>query len=109
MKAVSSLSASMCGVFTTINALSFWNLDHARMTAPTLCFSMLQQMGNGLGGAIMLRLSAPMHLAEPRGAPRRTSTSLFWAIGLLDGVWHFRSLPQEAGAALRTRPSEGKA
>ena len=108
---LSGLSRSM--EFTTINALSFSDLDHARMSGANTLFSMLQQMGNAIGvagAAVMLRAAALMHpaSAEVTSADFRFA---FWGIGLvgLAGVWHFRRLPPEAGAALRARPAEKKA
>jgi EmrB/QacA subfamily drug resistance transporter len=104
---LSGLSRSM--EFTTINALSFCDLDQARMSGANTLFSMLQQMGNALGiagGAIMLRAAA---LAHP-GDAQVTATDFhvaFWAIGFvgLAGVWHFRRLAPDVGAALRARKS----
>jgi MFS family permease len=103
---LSGLSRSM--EFTTINALSFCDLDQARMSGANTLFSMLQQMGNALGiagGAIMLRAAAA--LTHP-GDEAVTATDFhiaFWAIGLvgLAGVWHFRRLAPDVGAALRAR------
>jgi EmrB/QacA subfamily drug resistance transporter len=108
---VSGLSRSM--EFTTINALSFSDLDHARMSGANTLFSMLQQMGNAIGvagAAVMLRAATLMHpaSAEVTSADFRFA---FWGIGLvgLAGVWQFRRLAPEAGAALRVRPAAKKA
>jgi EmrB/QacA subfamily drug resistance transporter len=109
---VSGLTRSM--EFTTINALSFCDLDHARMSGANTLFSMLQQMGNALGvagAAVMLRIAALM--LHP-GDPDVTTSDFhfaFWAMGLLGlvGIWHFRRLPPEVGAALRTRPKAKQA
>jgi hypothetical protein len=94
--------------FTTINALSFCDLDQARMSGANTLFSMLQQMGNALGvagGAVMLRIAALM--LHPGEASVTTSDFhfAFWAVGLigLAGIWHFRRLPPEVGAALRAK------
>jgi len=102
---VSGLSRSM--QFTTINALSFSELSSERMSGANTLFSMLQQMGNALGvagGAIMLRAAALTHPGEA-GATATDFHLAFWAIGLvgLAGVWHFRRLAPEAGAALREK------
>jgi EmrB/QacA subfamily drug resistance transporter len=103
---VSGLSRSM--EFTTINALSFCDLDQARMSGANTLFSMLQQMGNALGvagGAIMLRTGAAlMHPGEP-GAMASDFHVAFWALGLigLAGIWHFRRLAPDAGAVLRAK------
>jgi EmrB/QacA subfamily drug resistance transporter len=93
--------------FTTINALSFSDLDQARMSGANTLFSMLQQMGNALGvagGAIMLRAAT---LTHPGDAEVTTADFhvAFWAIGLvgLAGVWHFRRLAPDVGAALRAK------
>jgi EmrB/QacA subfamily drug resistance transporter len=108
---LSGLSRSM--EFTTINALSFADLDQARMSGANTLFSMLQQMGNALGiagGAIMLRFAA---LAHP-GEAEVTTTDFhiaFWAIGFvgLAGIWQFRRLAPDVGAAVRAKPSARKA
>jgi len=100
---LSGLSRSM--EFTTINAVSFCDLDQARMSGANTLFSMLQQMGNALGiagGAIMLRAAVLTHAGD--AAVTTTDFHIaFWAIGLvgLVGVWHFRRLAPDAGAALR--------
>ncbi len=91
--------------FTTINALSFSDLDQARMSGANTLFSMLQQMGNALGvagGAIMLRAAVLMHPGEPEVTVADFHIA-FWAIALvgLVGVWHFRRLAPDVGASLR--------
>ncbi len=102
---LSGLTRSM--EFTTINALSFSDLDQARMSGANTLFSMLQQMGNALGvagAAIMLRAAA---LAHPGDAEVTTADFHFalWAIGLvgLAGVWQFRRLAGDTGVALRNQ------
>jgi EmrB/QacA subfamily drug resistance transporter len=102
---VSGLSRSM--QFTTINALSFSDLDQARMSGANTLFSMLQQMGSALGiagGAIMLRVGALMHPGEP-GMTTTDFHIAFWGVGLvgLAGVWHFRRLAPDVGAALKAK------
>src|SRR5260370_9055345 len=91
--------------FTTINAMSFSDLDQARMSGANTLFSMLQQMGNALGvagGAIMLRAATQMH---PGNAEVTTADFhiAFWAIGVvgLAGGWHFRRLAGGVGRGLR--------
>src|SRR6266446_1287492 len=91
--------------FTTINALSFSDLDQARMSGANTLFSMLQQMGNALGvagGAIMLRAATLTHPGDAEVTTAEFHLA-FWAIGLvgLAGVWHFRRLAPDVGAALR--------
>src|SRR5258706_14699574 len=93
--------------FTTINALSFSDLDQARMSGANPLFSMLQQMGNALGvagGAIMLRAATLTHPGEAEVTTADFHIA-FWAIGLvgLIGVWHFRKLAGDVGAALRAK------
>jgi MFS family permease len=102
---MNGLSRSM--EFTTINALSFSDLDQARMSGANTLFSMLQQMGNALGvagSAVMLRVATLTHpdSAEVTAADFHFA---FWAIGLvgLAGVWHFRTLALDVGAALRAK------
>ncbi|HMA72100.1 MAG TPA: MFS transporter [Xanthobacteraceae bacterium] len=102
---LSGLSRSM--EFTTINALSFCDLDQARMSGANTLFSMLQQMGNALGvagGAIMLRAAALTHPGDAEVTAMDFHIAL-WAIGLvgLVGVWHFRKLAPDVGVALRAR------
>ena len=99
--------------FTTINALSFSDLDKARMSDANTLFSMLQQMGSALGvagAAIMLRLAALTHASDP-GVMIGDFHLAFWAMGLigLTGIWHFRRLAPEAGASLRAQPAPRKA
>jgi EmrB/QacA subfamily drug resistance transporter len=102
---LNGLSRSM--EFTTINALSFCDLDQARMSGANTLFSMLQRMGNALGvagGAIMLRAAALMHPGDAQVSTTDFHMA-FWAIGLvgLAGVWYFRRLPPDVGAALRAK------
>jgi EmrB/QacA subfamily drug resistance transporter len=99
------LSRSM--EFTTINALSFCDLDQARMSGANTLFSMLQQMGNAFGiagGAIMLRLAALTHPGEAAMTAADFHIA-FWTISFvgLVGVWHFRRLAPDAGAALKAK------
>jgi EmrB/QacA subfamily drug resistance transporter len=108
---VSGLSRSM--EFTTINALSFSDLDQKRMSGANTLFSMLQQMGNALGvagAAITLRIGALRHPGDP-DVTTADFHFAFWAIGLVGfaGIWHFRRLAPGAGAALRARPASTKA
>jgi EmrB/QacA subfamily drug resistance transporter len=93
--------------FTTINALSFCDLDQARMSGANTMFSMLQQMGNAMGiacAAIMLRAAG---LAHPDDAAVTVTDFhvAFWAIGLAGavGVWRFRTLAPDVGAALKAK------
>jgi EmrB/QacA subfamily drug resistance transporter len=104
---LSGLSRSM--EFTTINALSFCDLDQARMSGANTLFSMLQQMGNALGvagGAILLRAAALTHAGEGQVTTADFHIA-FWGIGLVGllGVWHFRSLAPDVGAALKAKKS----
>jgi hypothetical protein len=93
--------------FTTINALSFSDLDQARMSGANTLFSMLQQMGNALGvagGAIMLRAATLTHPGDTEVTAADFHIA-FWAVGFvgLAGIWHFRKLAPDAGAALRAK------
>jgi EmrB/QacA subfamily drug resistance transporter len=93
--------------FTTINSLSFADLDPARMSGANTLFSMLQQMGNAMGvagAAILLRAAALMHPDEA-GVTVADFHVAFWGIALAGaiGVWHFRTLAQDAGAALKAK------
>jgi MFS family permease len=102
---LSGLTRSM--EFTTINALSFSDLDQTRMSGANTLFSMLQQMGNAMGiagAAIMLRAAG---LAHPDDAAVTVTDFhvAFWGIGLAGaiGVWHFRTLAPDVGAALKAK------
>jgi EmrB/QacA subfamily drug resistance transporter len=102
---LNGLSRSM--EFTTINALSFCDLDQTRMSGANTLFSMLQQMGNALGiagGAIMLR-AATLIRAGDEAVTTSDFHLAFWGIGLVGfaGIWHFRRLAPDVGAALRAR------
>jgi EmrB/QacA subfamily drug resistance transporter len=99
---LSGLTRSM--EFTTINSLSFCDLDQARMSGANTVFSMLQQMGNAMGvagAAIMLRTAGLLH-PDDAAVTVTDFHVAFWAIGLVGavGVWHFRTLAPDAGAAL---------
>jgi hypothetical protein len=79
------------------------------MSGANTLFSMLQQMGNALGvagAAVALRIAALM--LHPGDVQVTTSDFhlAFLAVGLvgLAGIWHFRRLPPEVGAALRAKP-----
>jgi EmrB/QacA subfamily drug resistance transporter len=102
---VNGLTRSM--QFTTINALSFCDLDQTRMSGANTLFSMIQQIGNALGvagAAVLLRTAALSH-------PDDTLVTMtdfhiaFWAIALVGamGVWHFRTLAPDVGAALKAK------
>ncbi len=108
---IGGLSRSM--EFTTINALSFSDLDHARMSGANTLFSMLQQMGNALGvagAAVLLRIAAAVNHSGDAQVTVTDFRLAFVGVGLagLLGVFQFRRLAPGAGAALRTRPSGGK-
>jgi hypothetical protein len=94
--------------FTTINALSFSDLDQARMSGANTLFSMLQQMGNAMGvagAAILLRAAALATHPDDAAVTVPDFHAAFWGIGLAGavGVWHFRTLAADAGAALKAR------
>jgi EmrB/QacA subfamily drug resistance transporter len=93
--------------FTTVNALSFCDLDQARMSGANTLFSMLQQTGNAMGvagAAIMLRAAGLAH-QENAAVTVMDFHVAFWAIGLAGavGVWHFRTLAPDAGASLKVK------
>ena len=93
--------------FTTINAVSFCDMDQARMSGANTLFSMLQQTGNALGvagAAILLRAAVLMHPDEV-GVTVMDFHVAFWGIGLAGaiGVWHFRKLAPDVGAALKAK------
>jgi EmrB/QacA subfamily drug resistance transporter len=94
--------------FTTINALSFSDLDQARMSGANTLFTMLQQMGNAMGvagAAILLRAAALATHPDDAAVTVTDFHAAFWGIGLAGavGVWHFRTLAADAGAALKAR------
>jgi EmrB/QacA subfamily drug resistance transporter len=103
---LSGLTRSM--EFTTINALSFCDLDPARMSGANTLFSMLQQMGNAMGvagAAILLRAAANVMHPDDAAVTVTDFHVAFWGIGLAGavGVWHFRTLAPDVGAALKAR------
>jgi EmrB/QacA subfamily drug resistance transporter len=94
--------------FTTINSLSFSDLDPARMSGANTLFSMLQQMGNAMGvagAAILLRAAAAVMHPDDAGVTVTDFHMAFWGIGLAGtmGVWHFRTLAPDVGAALKAK------
>ncbi len=105
------LTAATPTAVIVADALSFCDLDQARMSGANTLFSMLQQMGNALGvagGAIMLRAAALTHPGDAQVTAQVTASDFhiaFWAIGFvgLVGVWHFRRLAPDVGAALRAK------
>jgi EmrB/QacA subfamily drug resistance transporter len=103
---LNGLSRSM--EFTTINALSFSDLDQSRMSGANTLFSMLQQMGNAVGvagAAILLRAAGAVTHPDDAAVTVTDFHVAFWGIGLVGamGVWHFRTLAPDAGAALRAK------
>jgi hypothetical protein len=94
--------------FTTINSLSFSDLDQSRMNGANTLFSMLQQMGNAMGvagAAILLRAAGTVTHPDGAAATVTDFHVAFWGIGLVGaaGVWHFRTLAPDAGAALKAK------
>ncbi len=101
---LSGLTRSM--EFTTINALSFCDLNRARMSGANTLFSMLQQMGNAMGvagAAILLRAAALAMHPDDAAVTVADFHAAFFGIGLAGaaGVWYFRTLAPDAGAALK--------
>jgi EmrB/QacA subfamily drug resistance transporter len=94
--------------FTTINALSFCDLEQTRMSGANTLFSMLQQTGNAMGvagAAILLRAAGlVMHPHDAAVTVTDFHAALF-GIGLAGaaGVWYFRTLAPDVGAALKTK------
>jgi EmrB/QacA subfamily drug resistance transporter len=93
--------------YTTINALSFCDLDQAGMSSASTLFSMIQQMGNAMGiagAAIMLRAAGLTH-PDDAAVTVTDFHVAFWAIALTGavGVWRFRTLAPEVGAALKAK------
>jgi EmrB/QacA subfamily drug resistance transporter len=94
--------------YTTINSLSFSDLAPARMSGANTLFSMLQQMGNAMGiagTAILLRAAASVTHPEDAAVTVGDFHWAFWGIALAGavGVWHFRTLAPDAGAALKAK------
>jgi EmrB/QacA subfamily drug resistance transporter len=94
--------------FTTINAVSFCDVDSARMSGANTLFSMVQQMGNALGvagAAVLLRAAALATHPDDAGVTVADFHAALWGIGLAGavGVWHFRTLATDVGAALKGR------
>jgi EmrB/QacA subfamily drug resistance transporter len=94
--------------FTTINSLSFSDLDHAKMSGANTLFSMLQQMGNAMGvagAAILLRAAAAVTHPDETAVTVTDFHVAFWGTALVGaiGVLHFRTLAPDAGAALKAK------
>ena len=101
---VSGLARSM--EFTTINSLSFCDLAPDRMSGANTLFTMLQQTGNALAvatAAVLLRAAGL--LTHPGDAAVTVADFHLALIGVglagAVGVWHFRTLPRHAGAAMK--------
>lgn len=105
---LSGLTRSM--EFTTINTLSFCDLDQARMSGANTMFSMLQQLGNAggvAGAAILMRAAALTHPGDAAATVGDFHMALLGiALAGSVGVWHFRTLAADVGAALRARQTE---
>jgi MFS family permease len=94
--------------FTTINALSFCDLDQARMSGANTLFSMLQQTGNAMGvagAAILLRAAGLVMHSDDAAVTVTDFHAALFGIGLAGagGVWYFRTLAPDVGAALKTK------
>jgi EmrB/QacA subfamily drug resistance transporter len=94
--------------FTTINALSFCDLDQGRMSGANTLFSMLQQTGNAMGvagGAILLRAAGLVMHPDDAAVTVTDFHAALFGIGLAGavGVWHFRTLAPDVGAALKAK------
>jgi hypothetical protein len=78
------------------------------MSGANTLFSMLQQMGNAMGiagTAILLRAAASVTHPEDAAVTVGDFHWAFWGIALAGavGVWHFRTLAPDAGAALKAK------
>ena len=71
---------------------------------------LVRELAASLSGEQLRRLAALAHGGEATVTAADFHVA-FWAVGCigLAGVWHFRRLAPDAGAALKARPAAGKA
>jgi EmrB/QacA subfamily drug resistance transporter len=102
---VSGLARSM--QYTTLNTLAFADVPKPGMSGANTLFSMMNQMGSGLGiavGAVSLRLAALMHPTVD-AATGRDFQIAFWVVALLAMAAYldFVRLAPDAADGLRKR------
>ena len=102
---VSGLARSM--QFTTLNTLAFAGVPRAHMSGANTLFSMLNQMGSGLGialGAVSLRVGALLHPAA-EAVNGRDFQIAFWVVAAfaMAAYLDFHRLAPDAADTLRKR------
>jgi EmrB/QacA subfamily drug resistance transporter len=102
---LSGLARSM--QFTALNTIAFADVPQARMSSSNTLFSMLNQLGSGLGiaaGAVSLRLGALLH-PSVAAVTAHDFQIAFWVVGALGLLSYldFRQLAPDAADALRKR------
>jgi MFS family permease len=100
---ISGLARSM--QFTTLNTLAFAEVPQAHMSGANTLFSMMNQMGSGLGiavGAVSLRAGALLHPAAEAvsGQDFRIAFSVVAALAMA-AYLDFHRLAPDAADALR--------
>jgi EmrB/QacA subfamily drug resistance transporter len=104
---ISGLARSM--QYTTLNTLAFADVPQPRMSGANTLFSMMNQMGSGLGiaiGAVSLRLGSLLHPAADTVTGRDFQIA-FCVIGVvaMAAFLDFGRLAPDAADALRKRPA----
>jgi EmrB/QacA subfamily drug resistance transporter len=102
---VSGLARSM--QYTTLNTLAFADMPKPRMSGANTLFSMMNQMGSGLGiavGAVSLRLGALLHPTADAVTGRDFQIA-FWVVALVAMAAYpdFIRLAPDAADGLRKR------
>jgi MFS family permease len=102
---ISGLALSM--QYTTLNTLAFADVPQPRMSGANTLFSMMNQMGSGLGiavAAVSLRLGGLLHPTVDAVTGRDFQIA-FWVVGLLAMAAYldFHRLAPDAADGLRKR------
>jgi hypothetical protein len=102
---ISGLARSM--QYTTLNTLAFADVPKPRMSGANTLFSMMNQLGSGLGiaiGAVSLRLAGLLHPGVEAVSGRDFQIA-FWVVGVvaMTAYLDFHRLAPDAADALRKR------
>nr|WP_041778672.1 DHA2 family efflux MFS transporter permease subunit [Beijerinckia indica] len=94
--------------FTSINAIAYADIDHDRMSQATSFASVAQQLSLSIGIAFAAGILQGLSFFQAEGDPF-TLDNFKWGfigVGLISAasVFVFRTLPQDAGAELASRP-----
>ena len=95
--------------FTTLNTLAFAEVPQAHMSGANTLFSMMNQMGSGLGiaiGAVSLRVAGLLHPATEAVSGRDFRIAFSVVAALATAAYlDFHRLAPDAADALRKRRS----